>query len=74
MSYAKSGITDHEYNRRDLSSRSQALPGNARVERLCRGKSSRRQAEPARQGVPGQSPGTRGAVQEQKRFWRREQK
>jgi hypothetical protein len=40
-------------------SRSQAPPGNARAVRLCLCKSGRRQAEPARQGVPGQSPGTR---------------
>ena len=55
-------------------SRSQAPPGNARAVRLCLCKSSCRQAEPARQGVPGQSPGTRVAVQEQQRSWRREQK
>jgi TolB-like protein/class 3 adenylate cyclase len=32
----------------------------------------RPQAEPAKQGVPGQSPGTRVAGQEQQRSWRRE--
>jgi hypothetical protein len=54
-----------------------SFPGSAwerQGRRLCRCQSGPRQAEPARQGVPGQSPGTRGAVQEQKRSWRREQK
>ena len=37
------------------------VPGTARVERLCRCTSGRQQAEPATQGVPGQSPGTRVA-------------
>jgi hypothetical protein len=51
-----------------------AFPGGAweRKGRAALPLQERPQAEPAKQGVPGQSPGTRVAGQDQQRSWRRE--
>jgi hypothetical protein len=45
-----------------FASRSQALPGNALLARLCLADSTTREAEPPGQCVPRQSLGTRGII------------